>query len=258
MKDDYAVFTSLVKKKLKVDLSLYKEKQMKRRLTSLRDKHGFSDFGSFFQAMEENQYLLADFIDRITINVSEFFRNPQRWDVLRNRVIPQLIAERKQLSIWSAACSTGEEPYSLAITMKHYFPNIPFTIHATDMDENVLQIAKLGKYKPQALKEVQTELIERYFTLENDVYTIDPAIKRHVTFRKHNLLADRYPNNVDLLVCRNVLIYFTEEAKQLIYKRFNESLTLGGVLFVGSTEQIFHPENFHFSLADTFFYQKYK
>ncbi|MFD2209054.1 CheR family methyltransferase [Virgibacillus halophilus] len=258
MIDDYAAFTYLIKKKLNIDLSLYKEKQMRRRLTSLRDKQGFMDFSSFFKGMEEDDSLLAEFTDRITINVSEFFRNPQRWEILRERIIPRLISERKQLSIWSAACSTGEEPYSLAITMKHFFPHIPFTIHATDMDENVLQIAKLGTYKQQALKEMPKELIHRYFTFENGIYTIDPALKSNITYHKHNLLADTYPKHVDLLVCRNVLIYFTEEAKQNIYRKFSEALTVGGILFVGSTEQIFHPDEHHFSLADTFFYRKAK
>src|SRR5699024_9893278 len=110
------------------DLSLYKEAQMKRRLTSLRNKHGHDNFHTYFKAIQEERTLLEEFLKRITINVSEFFRNPLRWDVLRDKVIPKLVAEKNNLTIWSAACSTGEEPYSLAIMLSEYFPNISFKI----------------------------------------------------------------------------------------------------------------------------------
>ena len=102
------------------------------------------------------------------------------------------------------------------------------------------------------------QLIQKYFTKSEDLYTIQPSLKNRITFKKHNLLADRYPMNIDLIVCRNVLIYFTDEAKEQIYQGFNQSLREGGVLFVGSTEQIFTPEKYNLKLLDTFFYQKFK
>ena len=98
----------------------------------------------------------------------------------------------------------------------------------------------------------------KYFTKKEDEYILDPLLKRTITFKKHNLLADRYPINCDLIVCRNVLIYFTDEAKEHIYQGFNHALREGGVLFVGSTEQIFTPETYNLKLLDTFFYQKFK
>lgn len=256
MKNEYTLFTELVKRKMNIDLSLYKEAQMKRRLISLRNKSGFADFSSYFHAMNRDDNLLQQFMDRITINVSEFFRNPKRWDVLKNKIIPDLLVTRKKLSIWSAACSTGEEPYSLALLVKEFFPSIEINILATDIDENVLQLAKLGRYKKSSLKELPDAWIKKYFTVENGIYTIDQTLKEKITFRKQNLLADEYPKDLDLILCRNVLIYFTDEAKKTIYNQFNASLSKDGILFVGSTEQIFRPEEHRFSLADTFFYKK--
>lgn len=255
MDENYLSFIVKIKRKLGIDLSLYKEAQMKRRLTSLRDKRGFRDFNTYFQEMENNRELLDEFMDRITINVSEFFRNPKRWEVLRKKVLPSLI-QNKKLSIWSAACSTGEEPYTIAILLKEFFPSVDFHILATDIDENVLKKAKYGVYSEQALKEVPEQMQQKYFVKSNHLYKIDTNLKSNITFKKHDLLADPYPKNVDVIICRNVLIYFTDQAKTSIYKKFSHSLDSNGVLFVGSTEQIFNPVNYGLELMDTFFYKK--
>lgn len=258
MIDDYREFIDRVDRRHDIDLSLYKEAQMKRRITTLRNKRGFSSYVRYFEAMNKDSELMKEFIDRLTINVSEFFRNKKRWDVLKNSVIPELTKDKSRIRIWSAACSTGEEPYSLAILFKEYFPTINVEILATDIDEAALQKAEKAEYTEQALKEVPPVLKERYFTYENGLYKLDPLLKQSITFKKHNLLADRYPSSYDLIVCRNVLIYFTDEAKEQIYSGFSETLLKGGVLFVGSTEQIFTPEKYDFQLLDTFFYQKAK
>ncbi|HEY4602510.1 MAG TPA: protein-glutamate O-methyltransferase CheR [Cerasibacillus sp.] len=253
---DYQTFILQINKKLGIDLSLYKEAQMRRRLTSLRNKRGFQDFSSYFRALDKDPQLMNEFTDRITINVSEFFRNPKRWDVLRETVIPSLLETKNHLNIWSAACSTGEEPYSLLMMLEEYFPHVQFNITATDIDENILQKAQNGVYKEQALKEVPDNIKRKYFTFENNLYKITEHIKQQVTFKRHNLLKDSYPSGIDLIICRNVLIYFTDEAKEDIYLRIGNALTTNGILFVGSTEQIFHPERFNLRLFDTFFYQK--
>nr|WP_051388318.1 protein-glutamate O-methyltransferase CheR [Virgibacillus sp. Bac332] len=238
-----------------IDLNLYKETQMKRRLTSLRNKRGYSSFSKYFTAMRNDEHLLEELLDRITINVSEFYRNPKRWEVLKTSIIPQLL-ERNSLTIWSAACSTGEEPYSVAIMLKEYFPSINYRIIATDIDNAVLGKAKQAVYQEQALKELPSGLVNKYFTQEHGLYYVKDELKNSITFEKHNLLADRYPANVDLIICRNVLIYFTDQAKEMIYRNFSRALTNNGVLFVGSTEQIFSPDNYDLQLLDTFFYQK--
>lgn len=132
-----------------------------------------------------------------------------------------------------------------------------FQIIATDIDDKVLQSAQKGKYHERSLQEVPDQIKQKYFTKEDSsFYTVKDEVRKHIQFKKHNLLADPYEKQLDLIVCRNVLIYFTEEAKEEIYRKMSSSLKPNGVLFVGSTEQIFHPEKFGLTSADTFFYQK--
>lgn len=256
MSDDYQEFIVSIKKKTGIDLSLYKEAQMKRRLTSLYQKRGYQSFKEFFQAINKNAKLLNECLDRMTINVSEFYRNRKRWEVLEKKIFPQLLEANKRLKIWSAACSTGEEPYTIAMVLSRFLPFSQISIIATDIDERALQKAKMGVYPERSLEEVPSEMKAKYFAKEGDYYRISEEIKRTVQFRKHNLLSDEFEKNYDLIVCRNVLIYFTEEAKDLLYKKFNAALKPGGILFVGSTEQIFNPESYGFTPEEPFFYQK--
>ncbi|MDL4840802.1 CheR family methyltransferase [Aquibacillus rhizosphaerae] len=253
---DYQDFTNSIKKKTGIDLSLYKEVQMKRRLTSLREKRGFNDFTSYFKKIATDKELMDEFLDKVTINVSEFYRNASRWAVLDEKVLPQLLKKKKKLKIWSAACSTGEEPYTIAMVLNQHVNFSDIEIIATDIDENVIERAKKGVYGERSLQEVPAAIKKKYFTQEGSLFKIDEKIKKCITFKKHNLLSDSYPSNLDLIVCRNVLIYFTEEAKQEIYRNFSNSLVSKGVFFVGSTEQIFNPDKYEFSVLDTFFYQK--
>ncbi|MEN1969153.1 protein-glutamate O-methyltransferase CheR [Lentibacillus sp. N15] len=256
MDEGYSKFVSQMKQKLGVDLKLYKETQMKRRLTSLRDKRGYTDFYQYFQALDKNKQLFQELMDRITINVSEFYRNPKRWEVLKNEVLPELTKVKRKLTVWSAACSTGEEPYSMALLGAEYFPNIKLHIRASDIDETVLAKAKQGSYTEQSLRDLPRHLQNKYFTKQNGLFQIDPQLKQQVTFQKHNLLSDRFPQQVDLIICRNVLIYFTDQAKEIIYQSFSNALADNGVLFVGSTEQIFSPQKYGLTLQNTFFYKK--
>lgn len=256
MSSDYQAFTKSIKKKTGLDLTLYKEVQMKRRLTSLREKRGFSSFKDYFSVLDKDKELMAEFLDKVTINVSEFYRNASRWKVLEEKVVPMLLKNNKKLKIWSAACSTGEEPYTIAMILNQFVDLNKVEILATDIDDNVIDRAKKGMYSERALQEVPKDIKEKYFKQEGSLFKIDSNIKKHISFKKHNLLSDPYPNNCDLIVCRNVLIYFTEEAKEVIYKNFSNSLVDQGVFFVGSTEQIFNPDKYRLKVLDTFFYQK--
>lgn len=253
---DYEQFIEGIKRKTGIDLALYKEAQMKRRLTSLYEKKGYRNFVEFLDALLKDRDLMNEFLDRMTINVSEFYRNGKRWEVLQNKIFPKLLEKNKKLKIWSAACSTGEEPYSLAMVLSHHVPLSQIQILATDLDENVIQKAKLGVYPESSLAEVPKDVKQKYFEQEGHFYRVKDEIKRTVTFKKHNLLKDAYESNFDLIVCRNVMIYFTEEAKDSIYHNFSNALRKDGILFVGSTEQIFNPSRYHFEVEDTFFYRK--
>ncbi len=256
MQQDYELFTRKIYQKTGINLSLYKEAQMKRRLTSLYQKKGFASFQEFYQALDKDNQLLNEFLDRMTINVSEFYRNAKRWDVLDRTILPELLSKNPTPKIWSAACSTGEEPYTLGMVLSKHLPLPRIQILATDIDENVLAKARLGVYSERALNEAPKEMVDKFFRKDGTYYTITEEIQKVVQFEKQNLLADRYNGPFDLIVCRNVLIYFTEEAKDSIYQKFSSALKQGGILFVGSTEQIFNPGTYGFETADTFFYRK--
>ena len=229
---------------------------MKRRLTSLYEKKGYSSFREYFQMINQNQELFNEFLDRMTINVSEFYRNAKRWEILEQKILPQIIKHTSKPKIWSAACSTGEEPYTLAMIFSKYIPLSNVNILATDIDENALSRAKLGIYPERSFNEVPNEMKRKYFSQEGSYYKISDEIKRTVDFKKHNLLADSFGGPFDLIVCRNVLIYFTEEAKDILYNKFSKALNSKGFFFVGSTEQIFNAARYEFESEDTFFYKK--
>lgn len=256
MVQDYQQFILNVKQKTGIDLSLYKEAQMKRRLESLRNKRGCNDFNSFYQAMISNEEIFNEFLDRMTINVSEFYRNVKRWEVLEEKILPRLIKENPRPKLWSAACSTGEEPFTLAMIMSKFMPLFKVSILATDLDRGILERAKIGLYTDRSLKEVPKNILTTHFSKDPMGFKVNDDIKKTVRFKQQNLLADRFEEQYDLIICRNVMIYFTEEAKHELYRKFSRALRPGGVLFVGSTEQIFNPSTYQFDTEDTFFYKK--
>ncbi|OGX68583.1 MAG: chemotaxis protein CheR [Paenibacillus sp. RIFOXYA1_FULL_44_5] len=253
---DFLQFIHKVNQHTKIDLSQYKEAQMKRRLITLRNKKGYDTFAAFYDAMTQDAVILHEFLDRMTINVSEFWRNPARWQLLQEVHIPELLAKKSSLKCWSAACSTGEEPYTLAMILQEQGVLQQSMILATDIDDIVLDKAKTGVYHERSLREISPAYMKKYFTQEEAGYRISEVLKRSIRFQKHNLLLDRFDSQFDLIICRNVLIYFTEEAKQKLYQRFAQALRPGGILFVGSTEQIFHPEQFELESTQSFFYRK--
>lgn len=240
----------------KINLLLYKENQMKRRINSFIEKYGYNGYESFYNAIKVDLALYDAFLKHITINVSEFFRNPQQWNTLEKEILPKLISKKRTINIWSSACSRGQEPYTLAMVLSRLLPIGTFKILATDIDEQVLQSASKGEYIDKELINLSEEQLKMFFYKEGKNYIIKPEIRRCIEFKKLNLLEDKYPEGMDLIICRNVLIYFTEEAKKLVYTKFSKSINSGGILFVGSTEQILVPANYEFMVENTFFYRK--
>lgn len=255
---DYEQFKKQVFALTKIDLNAYKEKQMKRRIDSLISKNGYSGYADYVAAIKDDKKLFEEFVNYLTINVSEFWRNPEQWTILGEHILPELIkGSGNKLKIWSAACSTGDEPYSLVMLLSKFVPLSDIQIIATDIDKQVLEKAASGLYHEKSLAGLPKEFKEKFFTkIGSTSYQISDEIKRCVTFKQHNLLKDVYPSNFDLIVCRNVLIYFTDDAKFEIYKKFNKSLRSGGYLFIGSTEQIINYKEINFSSFKSFFYRK--
>lgn len=256
--DSYEDFKTKVFQLTKIDLSSYKERQMKRRIDSLITRHSIATYADYVEKLRTDKEMFDEFVTFLTINVSEFYRNPDQWTLLEKEVLPQILAKNKKPRIWSAACSTGDEPYSLAMLLSKYIPMRDIHIIATDIDKQILEKAKAGLYNVKSLKALPKEFIDKYFIKINDTsYRIKDEIKNCVEFKHHNLLKDEYPSQCDLIVCRNVVIYFTEEAKEAIYRKFSNALIQGGVLFVGSTEQIIQPASVGFESIRAFFYRKH-
>ena len=257
MADNYEEFKKKVYDITKIDLNAYKERQMKRRIDALIAKHNITSYNVYVDTLKKDKVLFDEFVNYLTINVSEFYRNPEQWRILESSIIPLLMQKSQTLKVWSAACSTGDEPYSLVMLLSKFMPLNRIRIMATDIDKQVLDAARLGLYNEKSLKGLPPEFLKKYFKQVNGKsYQISDEIKRCVEFKQHNLLKDPYPTNCDLIVCRNVLIYFTEEAKEDIYRKFNASLKQQGILFVGSTEQIIQPQNLGYSTYKSFFYKK--
>ena len=255
---DYERFKVEIKRITKIDLNAYKERQMKRRIDSLIEKNGYKGYEDFVSGLLKDTALLKTFVNYLTINVSEFYRNPAQWKILEEDILPKIIEQAgPKLRIWSAACSTGDEPYTIAMILAKRMPFKDIHIVATDLDEEVIRFAKNGVYSERSIAGLPNEYLVKYFQkTSSGMYQITDDIIRCVEFKKHNLLLDSYPTNMDLIVCRNVLIYFTEEAKNQIYRKFKASLNDYGVLFIGNTEQIIKAKEIGFESYKSFFYSK--
>ncbi len=254
---DYEQFKKAIFALTKIDLSAYKEKQMRRRIDTLIERNSFKDYPSYADGLKKDTKLFDEFVNYITINVSEFYRNPDQWNLMDKEFIPELISKfGKNLKVWSAACSTGDEPYSLVMAFSKHLPLNQIKINATDLDKTVMAKAKVGLYNAKSLAGVPAEMKSKYFDKVGPSFQIHDEIKRQVEFKEHNLLKDPYPTNQDLIVCRNVLIYFTEEAKDEVFRKFAASLKKGGILFIGSTEQIMNYKEMGYERRNSFFYEK--
>lgn len=254
---DYEYFKKEIYALTSIDLSSYKENQMKRRIDTLITKRKIDGYEKYVQGLKTDKQLFEEFVNYITINVSEFYRNPEQWKQLDEIIIPDLIQKfGKNLKIWSAACSTGDEPYSLVMALSRHLPLSNIKIYATDLDKQVIEKAKVGLYSEKSLASVPEDLKKKYFVKVGPSYKISDEIKARVQFKEHNLLKNDYLNDYHLIVCRNVLIYFTEEAKDDVFKKFYKSLAKGGILFIGSTEQIINYKDIGYERMKSFFYQK--
>ncbi len=213
-----------------IDLDSYKSPQMQRRLNALLVRSGCSSWQEYFRRLESDPVALRAFNSYLTINVSKFFRDAPKWTYLADKVIPGLLERRRRLRIWSAGCSHGAEAYTIAMILDglqngrvgHY-------VLATDIDSDMLSKAKLGgPYSKKDIEDVDEARLLRCFEKRDGSCWVSPSLRAKVQFRQHDLLRDPFENDFDLIVCRNVVIYFTDESKKSLYRRFAASLRTGG------------------------------
>lgn len=266
----YAQLTALVRELLGINLDYYKDEQMKRRLDAWRVRVGARTWPEYFKRLQTDEIELGRFRDYLTINVSSFFRDPERWQILRQKVVPELLeqAARREhaqdhdlpaphLRLWSAGCSIGMEPYSLAILLDELTPSYGHYLLATDLDRGALAKARAcGPYTADEVQNLNDLQRSQYFRPGGPPFYVTEALARRVDLQELDLLADAFPPDMDLIVCRNVVIYFTEGAKAKLYRRFYEALRPGGVLFVGGAEVISHPAEIGFRNYGLSLYQR--
>ena len=256
METDLKVLENWIYKELRIDISAYKSNQMNRRLLSLMARNGAESANRFISMLEKDQGLKQKLTDFITINVSEFFRNKELFLDFENKIKELIGKGEKRLRIWSAACSNGAEPYSIALMLDRLTPEIRHTIIGTDIDATILETARKGEYVLGDIKNIDKSVLQKYFVSSGSKYILNQDIRNRVQFKKHDLILDTYDKGFDIIICRNVVIYFTQEVKDKIYRKFFESLNKEGLLFVGATESIYNYKDFGLDKASTFIYQK--
>ncbi len=244
-----------VQTKSGLDLFQYKPGQIQRRIMTMMETREVQTLDQFWKSLLADPNGMEWLLDKLAINVSELFRNPEKWEEMRTQILPLLLKKTSRIKAWSAGCSIGAEAHSLAVLFAEYFKG-PHTIVGTDIDQAALKQARDGTYKRNEVNAMPPALRDKYFTGDDGEYTAKPEIKKFVSFKTGNLLADRFDTGFDLIMCRNVVIYFTDECKDKLYRRFFDALKPGGILFVGSTERIFGAQNIGFDQKIPFFYQK--
>ncbi len=257
---DYRKFCDGIVALTGIDLAHYRPAQMERRLRAFALRNGAADLIAYLEILRRDPAACDAFLDRMTINVSELFRNPERFRELETTHLPELLGRAPGgLRVWSAGCSYGAEIYSLAILLRERAPTARHQLVAADIDEQILARARIGWFTTADMRNVTPERRVKWFNqspTDRERWTVVDDLRRNIDVRRVDLLKDRYPMDVDLIACRNVVIYFNDDAKDAIYRRFFAALKPGGILFVGGTERVTQADQMGWERAGTFFYRK--
>lgn len=239
--DGYARLAKGLRGLLGIDLDQYRPAQMWRRVNAFATSRGMPDADALLVACRLHPDLLAALRDMLTINVSEFFRDPAAWERLGERVGDRMSAKRG-FRAWSAGCSVGFEPYSLAMLATELAPDAPVRIVATDIDRTALDVGRAGRYDLGRVAGLSTARRDRFLVEDGSTWAFRPELRAMIAFRQHDLFDKAQAvRSFDLVLCRNVAIYFTDQSKDAVHRRLVEALRPGGLLFVGATEAILQP-----------------
>jgi two-component system CheB/CheR fusion protein len=234
------------------DFHGYKSASLARRIRKRMDAVGLVSFTAYQEYLEIHPDEFATLFNTILINVTGFFRDPAAWEAVRTTAIPQIIA-RKSLNdpirAWSAGCATGEEAYTIAMLLAEQLGMERFRrlvkIYATDVDEEALDIARHAAYTNQQVEGVPLELLSRYFEQLNGLHFFRKDLRRQVIFGRHDLINDAPISRIDLLTCRNTLMYLNSETQARVLARLHFALNEGGFLLLGRAETLMaHDQSF--------------
>ncbi len=220
------------------DLHQFKRPFLNRRINARMRAVGVRDGSEYAKLLESDSVEPSILFKSFSINVTEFYRDSFVWDCMSLKIIPQILKNNTTLQVWSAGCASGEEPYSLAILLSEVIgtKNVKFNIIATDISIDAINRAKKGQYVSQSLKNLTPSIIAKYFTpINNDTYRINESVKQFVTFQQGDIMS--FPvEHVNLITCRNVLIYYDKPAQELVFKKFHKTLNDDGYLVIGQDE----------------------
>lgn len=241
-------FKDQAKKILNINLDGYKLDRVERRTKSLMRRHDVSDFKECIDLIKSDTEFKKAYLNHFTINTSEFFRNPESFKFLEENLLPKLAQRKNKIRIWSAPCSNGCEPYTLAIILKELgLSSNRFKIQGSDLDSGIIEQAKSGVYRENSVKNVSDKLMDKYFRphpTKNNFFVLDSEIKKLVSFEEKDLINGRFDKNWDLILSRNFFIYLTRAMKDQMIKKFLSVLKKDSFLFLGNTEYIFTAEKY--------------
>lgn len=242
-----------------VDITEYRPKCLGRRIYSRLRATQTDSISEYINYLDKNPAEYKNLMDAVTINVTEFFRNAEVFQAMTKKVLPELIARKKKegkkvLRVWSAGCASGEETYTLGIMLYEFLGeainDFIVKIYGTDIDKNVLAKAVEGRYEAAALKEAPPKIIEKYFYKEDSKYVLDDKIRLITKFLHHDLVKGEPLKNIDLVLCRNVVIYFSRELSSKVYAGFYQALNEKGYLVLGKVEALWGEVTRYFRAVD--------
>ncbi len=253
---DFEALIRFIQENRGVDFRGYKKTSLRRRVLRRMEELQCDGFSSYHAFLEAHPQEFVDLLNTVLINVTSFFRDTEAWDVVRDEVIPRILARRGpggQVRVWSVGCASGEEPYSLAMLLAEALgPEIfcsRVKIYATDLDEEALNTARHATYASKDVESVPPEYLKKYFERTNNHYVFQRELRKCVIFGRHNIVHDAPISRIDLLVCRNLLIYLETDTQNLVLPRMHYALANDGVLFLGKAEtqlarsKLFEPIN---------------
>ncbi len=222
-----------------LDCNCYRDDYLKRRFSVRLRATGTKTYSRYVRYLKKNAAELPLVLNDLTINFTSFFRDPDVYVYLEKTVLPRLF-KAPEVKIWSAGCATGEEPYSLAILVHRLQEKKPsdckVKIYASDLDDDALAKAVRGEYSTKQLKGVDEAIIAKYFLNSGVSYRVKDNIRRLVRFEKHDLMKSYPHNSLDLILCRNVMIFFSRESQRQVHMHFYNALREGGYLVTGKSE----------------------
>ena len=256
-KDDYTTLCEGVRRITGIDLLQYKRGQMERRIRTFASKQGVTDLAAYLKVLQADKTKVDAFLDRVTINVSQLWRNPEQWDLLAKKVLPELAAESGRVRAWSAGSSYGAEAFTLAAVASAAIPRARVTIKGTDIDKRMVERARKGHFSDEDARTAPSALLAKYFDRDGDGYQAKRELVSMCSFEVGDLLRMAVPSGrLDLVLCRNTVIYFNDEVRNALHARLAQALRPGGYLVIGSTERVQDPREMDLTPTHPFVYRK--